>query len=214
MLLLVFISALLALGVGVLIHMMRSVENFSWRRKDQRKDHRCGPRYKNAKCGRGRCCSKFGWCGTSDKHCYKKPHGYCSSQCKKMRKKCPKCKVCPECEVKVCPDCKELKKERDMIELMFVGYNFLMANDIDYAYFGLGGQFNRSTREGFIIKWMSESTGLSRKAIHTAFNNFRSVTYKKKKDEFVKKYLIPYGVDKGYLVADPKAPGGYRRIKK
>jgi hypothetical protein len=200
MLLLVFISALLALGVGVLIYMMRSVENFSWRRKDQRKDHRCGPRYKNAKCGRGRCCSKFGWCGTSDKHCYKKPHGYCSSQCKKMRKKC-----------KVCPDCKELKKERDMMELLFVYFNSLKENDIKYEYVGMSSPIEQ---QKIITKWISESTGLSKKEIDTAIGNFRFVTYKKKLDELVQKYLIPYGVDKGYIVADPKAPGGYRRIKK
>ncbi len=32
----------------------------------ERSDHRCGPRFGNAKCGPGRCCSTAGTCGTPD----------------------------------------------------------------------------------------------------------------------------------------------------
>ena len=42
--------------------------------QDQRADHRCGPRYGNAKCGWNRCCSSTGWCGG-----LKQPH------CKSLR---------------------------------------------------------------------------------------------------------------------------------
>ena len=37
---------------------------------DQRTDHRCGPSFGGAKCGTGRCCSIFGWCGSANEtHC-------------------------------------------------------------------------------------------------------------------------------------------------
>lgn len=47
---------------------------------DERSDHRCGPQYDNAKCGTDRCCSSFGWCGKTKKHC-EKSEG-CIAQCK------------------------------------------------------------------------------------------------------------------------------------
>ncbi|OUM58038.1 carbohydrate-binding module family 18 protein, partial [Piromyces sp. E2] len=35
------------------------------------KDDRCGPENGNTVCGNGKCCSKYGWCGTSSEHCGK-----------------------------------------------------------------------------------------------------------------------------------------------
>lgn len=36
----------------------------------ERADARCGPGFDNAKCGSGRCCSIWGWCGSAgEAHC-------------------------------------------------------------------------------------------------------------------------------------------------
>ena len=51
---------------------------------DQRADRRCGPSFSNSICGKNRCCSAGGYCGTSDAHCYKSPKGTCASQCKTL----------------------------------------------------------------------------------------------------------------------------------
>ncbi len=36
----------------------------------ERPDHQCGPAFGGARCGAGRCCSRFNWCGSAhEDHC-------------------------------------------------------------------------------------------------------------------------------------------------